>query len=143
MQSRSYLRAVTPFLVLVVWVGSVLGLSASGAVPLREGRADLSVPSTTSTVVIVLEEAGPGGPPDTDATEEEGRNLTTSTSAAPAETESGAGTPTEETYVVEEGDSPHSIAADLGVSVERLMELNGIDDPRNLKVGAVLVVPEE
>jgi hypothetical protein len=46
-----------------------------------------------------------------------------------------------ETYTVEAGDSPFSIAEKCGVDVNDLQELNGIDDPRNLKVGQELKMP--
>ncbi len=46
-----------------------------------------------------------------------------------------------ETYTVEAGDSPFSIAEKCGVDVDDLQELNDIDDPRNLKVGQELKMP--
>ncbi len=46
-----------------------------------------------------------------------------------------------ETYTVEAGDSPFSIAEKCGVDMNDLQELNGIDDPRNLKVGQELKMP--
>ena len=46
-----------------------------------------------------------------------------------------------ETYTVEAGDSPFSIAEKCGVDVNDLQELNDIDDPRNLKVGQELKMP--
>ena len=45
------------------------------------------------------------------------------------------------TYVVRPGDTPASIAEKLGVSTAALMRLNGIANPTNLLVGAVLEVP--
>ncbi len=46
-----------------------------------------------------------------------------------------------ETYTVEAGDSPFSIAEKCGVDVNDLQELNEIDDPRSLKVGQELKMP--
>ena len=46
-----------------------------------------------------------------------------------------------ETYTVEAGDSPFSIAEKCGVDVNDLQELNDIDDPTNLKVGQELKMP--
>ena len=46
-----------------------------------------------------------------------------------------------ETYTVEAGDSPFSIAEKCGVDVNDLQELNDIDDPRSLKVGQELKMP--
>jgi LysM repeat protein len=52
-------------------------------------------------------------------------------------------TPTAEpvTYVVQQGDYPGLIASKFGISVEALMEANGITDPRRLSIGQVLVIP--
>lgn len=46
------------------------------------------------------------------------------------------------TYVVKTGDNPVRIAKSLGVKLEDLQALNGIDDPKKLKVGQTLKVPE-
>ena len=46
-----------------------------------------------------------------------------------------------ETYTVEAGDSPFSIAEKCGVDVNDLQELNDIDDPRSLRVGQELKMP--
>jgi LysM repeat protein len=44
-------------------------------------------------------------------------------------------------HVVERGDTLYSLAREFGVSVSELMDANGIDDPRSLRVGQVLTVP--
>ena len=46
-----------------------------------------------------------------------------------------------ETYTVEAGDSPFSIAEKCGVDVNDLQELNDIDDPTALRVGQELEMP--
>jgi len=46
-----------------------------------------------------------------------------------------------ETYTVEAGDSPFSIAEKCAVDVNDLLELNDIDDPRSLSVGQELKMP--
>ena len=46
-----------------------------------------------------------------------------------------------ETYTVEAGDSPFSIAEKCGVDVNDLQELNDIDDPTTLNVGQELKMP--
>jgi LysM repeat protein len=45
------------------------------------------------------------------------------------------------TYTVQAGDSPSSIAERFGVTTEAIMEANGITDPTGLYVGQVLVIP--
>ena len=46
------------------------------------------------------------------------------------------------TYVVKKGDNPVGIAKKLKVSYSDLMALNHIEDPRKLKIGQKLLVPE-
>ncbi len=48
-----------------------------------------------------------------------------------------------ETYTVQAGDSPFSIAEKCGVDLNDLLELNGIDDPRSLRVGQELKLPPQ
>ncbi len=47
-----------------------------------------------------------------------------------------------QTYTVQSGDNPYKIARDHGVSMEALLQLNGIEDPRRLQIGQVLEIPE-
>jgi N-acetylmuramoyl-L-alanine amidase len=42
---------------------------------------------------------------------------------------------------VKDGDSPYSIAEEHGISVDELMEANGIGDPTSLQIGEVLQIP--
>ncbi len=44
-------------------------------------------------------------------------------------------------YVVQEGDYPGSIAEQFDITVEELMEANGITDPTGLQVGQELIIP--
>ena len=61
---------------------------------------------------------------------------------ATPEGEAATATPSAEgVYVVQEGDYPGSIAEQLGISVEELMEANGITDPTSLVVGQELIIP--
>lgn len=45
------------------------------------------------------------------------------------------------TYMVVRGDTIYHIAHEYGVSPRRLMAANGISDPRDLRVGQMLVIP--
>lgn len=45
------------------------------------------------------------------------------------------------TYIVQEGDTPETIAAQFGISAEDLMDANGITDPTSLLIGDVLTIP--
>lgn len=53
----------------------------------------------------------------------------------------GRPTPLPDVYVVKAGDTPAAIAAELGVDLAELLRLNGIDDPRSLRVGQQLRIP--
>jgi LysM repeat protein len=46
-----------------------------------------------------------------------------------------------DTYVVKAGDTLASIAAELGVSMEELIDLNNLEDPSRLEVDQVLKIP--
>lgn len=46
-----------------------------------------------------------------------------------------------ESYTVQSGDTPTHIARRFGVEVNELLRVNGISDPRRLKVGQVLQIP--
>jgi LysM repeat protein len=61
----------------------------------------------------------------------------TATPAAPVPTEPPSG----QTYTVQEGDIPETIAAQFGITADALMLANGITDPTTLQVGQVLVIP--
>ncbi len=45
------------------------------------------------------------------------------------------------TYTVRRGDTLSGIAGEFGTTVKAIMDRNGIDDPRQLRVGAVLELP--
>jgi len=46
-----------------------------------------------------------------------------------------------QTYVVEEGDIPETIAAKFGITTEALLAANPGIDPRGLQIGQVLIIP--
>jgi LysM repeat protein len=48
---------------------------------------------------------------------------------------------TPRTYVVKKGDNPAAIARSFGISSADLLALNQIEDPRKLRIGAVLKLP--
>ncbi len=45
-------------------------------------------------------------------------------------------------YTIRRGDSPSSIASMFGVSPRALMNANGLDSPKALRVGSTIVIPE-
>jgi LysM repeat protein len=52
-----------------------------------------------------------------------------------------AGEPSSKTYTVQKGDNPVVIAKRMGVNYDELLKLNGVDDPKRLKIGQVLKLP--
>jgi LysM repeat protein len=63
------------------------------------------------------------------------------TTAVPTPTQTVQPSPTPITYTVEAGDTLMTIAQSLGVSPESLMQVNKLDNPDDLDVGQVLLVP--
>ena len=51
-------------------------------------------------------------------------------------------TPTPSIYVVQAGDTLLGISLEYGVTVEALAIRNGIDDPRSLRTGQRLIIPQ-
>jgi LysM repeat protein len=45
------------------------------------------------------------------------------------------------TYTVQKGDNPVGIAKRMGVNYDELLKINGVDDPKRLKIGQVLKLP--
>jgi LysM repeat protein len=62
-------------------------------------------------------------------------------SAATATRAPAAPTGGGQTHTVQAGETPGGIAAKYGVSVSDLMSLNGISDPRRMRLGQSLVIP--
>ena len=77
-----------------------------------------------------------------------GQSVTIPRKGAPKKVEeapkvAAAAKPAGKSYVVAKGDNPVSIAKKLGVRSEELLKLNGIEDPKKLKIGQTLQVPEK
>ena len=52
-----------------------------------------------------------------------------------------AGDAATKTYTVQKGDNPVAIAKRMGVNYDELLKINGVDDPKRLKIGQVLKLP--
>jgi LysM repeat protein len=76
---------------------------------------------------------------------------TTTPEASPTPTASPAASPSASTapspaatpirYVVKHGDTLSSIAAQFGVTVQAIVDLNHLDNPNHIEVGQVLLIP--
>jgi len=117
-------------IVLLLHVVAVAGIIAFNAIKTRQASSP-SRPSPT-TVGIASAETKPQAP-------------ALNPSAAP---KTSPKTPTKisdsgKIYVVAKGDNPVTIAKKFKVSYDDLLALNHIDDPRKLKIGQKLLIPDK
>ena len=117
-------------IVLLLHVVAVAGIIAFNAIKTRQASLP-SAPSQT-TVGIASADTKPQAP-------------ALNPSAAP---KTGAKMPAKvsdsgKVYVVAKGDNPVTIAKKFKVSYDDLLALNHIDDPRKLKIGQKLLIPEK
>jgi LysM repeat protein len=117
-------------IVLLLHVVAVAGIIAFNAIKTRQA----SLPSAPSpaTVGIASADTKPLAPAPNQ-------------SAAP---KTGTKTPSKvsdsgKVYLVAKGDNPVTIAKKFKVSYDDLLALNHIDDPRKLKIGQKLLIPEK
>jgi LysM repeat protein len=61
--------------------------------------------------------------------------------ATPSDTPTPTATPTPIIYVIKKGDTLLAIAREFGVSVQNIQEINGITDPRRLRINQEIVIP--
>jgi LysM repeat protein len=61
--------------------------------------------------------------------------------ATPSDTPTPTVTPTPIIYVIKKGDTLLAIARQFGVTVQALQEINGITDPRRLRINQELIIP--
>ncbi|SRR5581483_11892717 len=107
-------------IVLILHVVAVSGIIAFNAIKTRERPAAFSTPLTRSTTAPVA-------------------------SASPAMEikRAKAVDDSHKTYTVAKGDNPVTIAKKLHVPYDDLIALNHIDDPRKLKIGQKLLLPNK
>ena len=116
-------------IVLLLHVVAVAGIIAFNAIKTRQSSLPSSPVSTTVGVPSTETKPQTGTPNSPTAQK-------TAVKTQPKVTESG------KTYVVAKGDNPVTIAKKFKVSYDDLVALNHIDDPRKLKVGQKLLIPE-
>ena len=58
-----------------------------------------------------------------------------------AQAQAQAGDAHLKTYTVKKGDNPVQIAKRMGVNYDELLKINGVEDPKRLKIGQVLKLP--
>jgi LysM repeat protein len=115
-------------IVLLLHVVAVAGIIAFNAIKTRQSPAVSSAAPASSPVRSTV------GVP------------VTATSAAEIKRAQPVGNLTDgshKTYVVAKGDNPVTIAKKFKVSYDDLLALNHIDDPRKLKIGQKLLIPDK
>jgi LysM repeat protein len=118
-------------IVLLLHVVAVAGIIAFNAIKTRQASLPAS-PAMPATVGLAPTETKPQAPAANLAQIQK-----TNAKSQPKVSDSG------KTYVVAKGDNPVTIAKKFKVSYDDLISLNHIDDPRKLKIGQKLLIPEK
>jgi LysM repeat protein len=114
-----------PYLFPVLVLEAVLVLAGCGQVITKTNPTPTVTPTTRPMAVATL------------------RPTATPAPYTPAPTATPTLTPTPIIYVIRKGDTPLGIANEFGVSLRDLQDTNGITDPRTLRVGQELIIPEK
>ena len=130
-------------IVLLLHVVAVSGIIAFNAIKTRQGPALPRVKSSTSAAVKV------NNPTANSSAEQETSKGLEIRPAQPVGKDHGKPTDVRrhdeahKTYTVAKGDNPVSIAKKFKVSYDELLAINHIDDPRKLKIGQKLLIPNK
>src|SRR5437868_4406350 len=117
-------------IVLLLHVVAVAGIIAFNAIKTRQ--ASLPAAPSQTTIGIASAETKPQAPvPNPSA-------LPKTAAKTPAKVSDSG-----KVYVVAKGDNPVTIAKKYKVSYDDLLALNHIDDPRKLKIGQKLLIPDK
>jgi LysM repeat protein len=112
-------------LLSALFLGTILALSGCGQIITRATPTSTATPTTRPMALVTL------------------RPTATPAPYTPAPTSTPTLTPTPIIYVIRKGDTPLGIANQFGVSLRDLQETNGITDPRTLRVGQELIIPDK
>ncbi len=115
--------------VAVVWLAILSSLMLAGC-----GRI-LHQPTPTAVAVV------PATPTNTPRPTATRRATFTPVPATPSDTPPPTVTPTPIIHVIQQGDTLLAIARQFGVTVQALQEINGITDPRRLRINQEIIVP--
>jgi len=136
-------------IVLVLHVVAVSGIIAFNAIKTRASDANPAVKSAAKSEVsssnpsglgqreIRHEESKPEHSPSKPAAKPDRKTEAGKSTGMTASLDSG------KVYVVAKGDNPVTIAKKFKVSYDELLALNHIDDPRKLKIGQKLLIPNK
>jgi LysM repeat protein len=104
--------------------------------PMLVGCGRILQPPTPTAVVGV-----PATPTDTPRPTATRRATFTPVPATPSDTPTPTVTPTPIIYIIKKGDTLLVIARQFGVTVQDLQEVNGITDPRRLRISQEIIIP--
>ena len=116
-------------IVLLLHVVAVTGIIAFNAIKTRQ--ASLPSALTPTTVGIASADTKPQAP------------ALNSPTAQKAAAKTGKVSDSGKVYLVARGDNPVTIAKKFKVAYDDLIALNHIDDPRKLKIGQKLLIPDK
>ena len=127
-------------------VALAAGLLDSGRAEAGEGRADptATASATTSARPRATASAGPAATPTPSPSPTPIGSVPPTPTPAPTSAPTVAPTPpppVTRTYTVQSGDTLAAIAAQFGTTAAAIQEANGIEDPDEIVVGQVLVIP--
>jgi LysM repeat protein len=118
-------------ILLAVWLVAMAGLILAGCGRILE-------PPTPTAVAYA-----PPTATDTPRPTATRRATFTPVPATPSDTPTPTVTPTPVIYIIEKGDTLLVIARQFGVTVNDLQDVNGITDPRRLRIGQEIIIPLE
>jgi LysM repeat protein len=120
----------------VAGFGAAYLVTSANAVPTVD-PSRLPTPSPRPTPT-----PGPSTPaPSATATPSASPTGTLTPGPVPSESATVRPSPTPIRYVVKRGDTLSEIAAQFGVSVDAIVELNHLDNPNRIEAGQVLLIP--
>ena len=116
-------------IVLLLHVVAVAGIIAFNAIKTHQASLPTTSATEPTTIGVPEKKAQPSTMTNAPAPK--------TTKQQPKVIDSG------KTYIVAKGDNPVTIAKKFKVSYDDLLALNHIDDPRKLKIGQKLLIPEK
>jgi hypothetical protein len=143
MAGRARTARATPWVVVGAGVAALGLASAALAGPLLEDPANEAATTLATPRASATPTLAPTAPPTASPTPSPSHSPTpVPVTPAPTPAPTPVVTPApQQTYTVAEGDTLAAIADQFGTSVSALQQANGIDDPDEIFVGQVLVIP--
>ena len=135
-------------IVLLLHVVAIAGIIAFNAIKTRESSFAPANPTQAENTPANTAGAANHAATDTNrvpvAEKEKRQRTDVEPSRSPSKQEYATSSVSSgKTYIVKKGDNPVTIAKKLKIPYDDLMSLNHIDDPRKLRIGQNLLIPEK